>query len=264
MIKVSAIIPCYNEEKTIVKVVKTLIGCKLVEEVIVVNDGSTDKSLDLLAVFKKQVNLINLKKNSGKGAALAIGIKKAKGEVVMFIDADVVNLKHKNIKEMLEPVLKHQWRGVIGIRQKGRLLPAPFARLSGERVYYKADLIPLLKRMGKSRFGVEVLLNHAFAKEPIKKVKLMKMYGLYKYEKRSPALAIKEYLEEGVEIAKELAKQEKLRPEDIKIINKLKKAKTFKELKEIVNKISNLKVREYLKKYVLKYLEKAREWWKRW
>jgi len=264
MMKVSAIVPCYNEEKTITKVVKTLSSCKLITELIVVNDGSTDSSLTKLKLFEEKIILINLKKNSGKGAALVTGVKKAKGEVVMFIDADVVNLKDKNIKEMLEPVLKYQWRGVIGIRQKGRLLPAPFARLSGERVYYKADLVLLLKRMEKSRFGIEVLLNHAFAKKPIKKVKLMKMYGLYKYEKRSPALAIKEYLEEGVEIAKELAKQEKLRPEDIKIINKLKKAKTFKELKEIINKISNIKVREYLKKYVLKYLEKAREWWKKW
>ncbi|MFH0943522.1 MAG: glycosyltransferase family 2 protein [Candidatus Beckwithbacteria bacterium] len=262
--KVSAIIPCYNEEKTITQVVKVLLGCKLIDEVVVVNDGSTDKSLAKLKPLTTKITLINLKKNSGKGAALAAGIKKAQGEVLLFIDADVINLKPKNIQVMLEPVLKHQWRGVIGIRKKGWLLPAPFAKLSGERVYYKTDLLPFLKEMHKTRFGIEIFLNHCFAKQPIKKVKLLKLYGLYKHEKRPPTQAIKEYLEEGVEIAKEIAKQEKLRPEDIQIINRLKKAKTFKELKEVVEKISNLKVREYLNKYVLKYLELARQWWEKW
>ena len=262
--KVSVIIPCYNEEKTVKKVVETFLKSQWVTEVIVVNDGSTDQSLNLLKRFKQQIKLINLTKNYGKGRALAEGIKQAQSEIVMFIDADILNLNQKNIKTLLEPVLKYHWRAVIGIRKKSNLLPAPFARLSGERVYYKKDLLPILDKLRQTRFGAEVFLNHALENIPVKKINLLKLNGLYKYEKRTPALAVKEYLDEGVEIAKELARQEKLKAEDLKIIARLKNAASIKELKEIIARISNLKIREYLQKYVLKYLEKARTWWQKW
>lgn len=262
--KVSAIVPCYNEEKTIAKVITALLKQPNLTEVIVVNDGSTDNSLKILKNFKTQIKLIDLTKNYGKGRALVEGVKQAKGEIVMFIDADILNLNQKNIKALLEPVLNHHWRAVIGIRKKGRLLPAPFARLSGERVYYKKDLLPILETMKQTRFGVEVFLNHAFENRPVKKISLLKLNGLCKYKKRPPVLAVKEYLDEGVEIAKELARQEKLRAEDLKIIDRLKQAASIKELQEVVEKISNLQVREYLEKYVLKYLKKARSWWNKW
>lgn len=260
----SAIVPCFNEEKTIAKVVNCLLTNPQVNEVVVINDGSTDKTSTILKGFKSQIKLIDLKKNQGKGYALAAGIKKAQHEVLMFMDADLVNLKPANIEALLDPIKKHHWRVVIGIRKKSKLLPSPFARLSGERVYYKKDLLPLLPKMAKARFGVEVLLNHALENLPVKKITLLKLNGLYKHEKRSAAQAVKEYLDEGVEIAKELARQEKLRAEDLKIIDRLKQAASIKELQEVVAKISNLQVREYLEKYVLKYLKKARTWWNKW
>ena len=262
--KVSAIVPCYNEEKTVKKVVEVLLKSQWVAEVIVVNDGSTDQSLNILKSFKQQIKLIDLKKNYGKGRALAEGIKRAQEELVMFIDADLINLDQKNIADLLKPIINDHYRAVVGVRKKGRLLPAPFARLSGERVYYKKDLLPILDKMRQTRFGAEVLLNHAFENIPVKKIPLLKLCGLYKHEKRTPALAVKEYLDEGVEIAKELARQEKLKAGDLKIIERLKNAASIKELKEIIEKISNLKIREYLQKYVLKYLEKARSWWNKW
>lgn len=262
--KVSVIVPCYNEEKTVKKVIETLLKNQWVAEVIAVNDGSTDQSLNILKKFKQQIKLINLTKNYGKGWALAEGIKRAQEELVMFIDADLINLDQKNIADLLKPIINDHYRAVIGIRKKGRLLPAPFARLSGERVYYKKDLLPILDKMRQTRFGVEVLLNNAFENIPVKKITLLKLYGLYKHEKRTAAVAMKEYLDEGVEIAKELARQEKLKAEDLKIIERLKKAASIKELKEIIEKISNLKIRDYLQKYVLKYLEKARIWWNKW
>ncbi|MDZ7586883.1 MAG: glycosyltransferase family 2 protein [Patescibacteria group bacterium] len=261
---VSAIVPCFNEEKTVRKVVTTLLANPKIDEVIVVNDGSTDESLTELNKFEQQIKLINLKQNRGKGWALTEGIKQAQGELVMFIDADLVNLNQKKILALLKPILDHHYRGVIGIRKKSRLLPAPLAKLSGERVYYKKDLLPILDQMKRARFGVEILLNHSFNNKSVKKISLLKLHGLGKYEKRTPALAVKEYLEEGVEIAKELARQEKLKAEDLKIIERLKNVASFKELKEIVAKISNLKIREYLQKYVLNYLGKARTWWQKW
>ena len=87
---VSIIIPAHNEEKTIKK---SIISCLALnypkKEIIVVNDGSTDKTAEVCKPFveKKLIRLIN-KPNGGKGSALNVGIKKAKGELVACLDAD--------------------------------------------------------------------------------------------------------------------------------------------------------------------------------
>ena len=96
--KVSAIVPGFNEEKTISKVVDCLLKSPEIKEVIAINDGSTDKTLTILKRFKSQIKLIDLKKNQGKGYALTAGINQAKNEVLMFMDADLVNLKQRVIK----------------------------------------------------------------------------------------------------------------------------------------------------------------------
>ena len=68
---VSAIVPVFNEEKTVKVVVETLLASKLISEVICVNDGSTDKGLEILKSFGRKIKLIDLKRNHGKGFALS-------------------------------------------------------------------------------------------------------------------------------------------------------------------------------------------------
>jgi len=205
---VSAIVPIYNEEKTILKVVNTLLKNNLIDEVICINDGSTDASMDVLNQFKEKIEIIDLQKNQGKGFALSIGIKQAKGEIVAFIDADLTNLSDDYIKELLSPILDNETRGVVGYPSsvKGGL-PNPLASFAGERAYYKKDLISHVEEMAKTRFGVEVFLNHLFDKNEIKKVPLKNLKGLFKHEKRRPSNTITEYHNELSEIIKEVIRQ---------------------------------------------------------
>lgn len=91
MIKVSVILPVYNVEKYIRKCLESLIRQELKEiEIIVVNDGSTDKSLDIINEFMKLDNRIKLvnKNNSGVSAARNSGLMIANGEYVSFVDSD--------------------------------------------------------------------------------------------------------------------------------------------------------------------------------
>jgi glycosyltransferase involved in cell wall biosynthesis len=252
---ISAIVPVFNEEKTVAKVVKTLLKSDLIDEVICVNDGSKDKSLSILNKFGDRIQLINLKRNRGKGFALVKGIKRARGEIVTFIDADLTNLSEKYIKTLIQPILNSNKKAVLGYPSKNSLVPAVFMNLTGERAYYKKDLLPHLDKMATSRFGVEVFMNKLFSKRETKKVPLKGLTGLYKYEKHGSSTAFKEYLGEAVEIAQQIGRQEGLLPADKQLLDRLTRTTNFRELKEKVRKIHNKQIRQFFDKYILKYIK---------
>lgn len=91
----SVIIPAYNEEKNIEKTVRSIFGYlksrNIEHEIIVVTDGSTDKTADIVRLLKTELStleLIDLEKNIGKGFAVKTGMLKAKGDFRLFTDAD--------------------------------------------------------------------------------------------------------------------------------------------------------------------------------
>jgi len=90
MIKVSIIIPVYNSKKTINKCLKSVWSQTYKDfEVIVINDGSTDKSLSILRSWGSKIKLFN-QQNQGAPIARNFGFEKSSGEYVLFCDADVV------------------------------------------------------------------------------------------------------------------------------------------------------------------------------
>jgi len=94
------IIPAYNEEKRIGGVIKPLSSSELIEKILVVNDGSTDKTAQIAADAGADL-ILNHSSNMGKGAALQTGIKEVKEENFLIIDADLHNLTEKHIELML-------------------------------------------------------------------------------------------------------------------------------------------------------------------
>lgn len=89
--KISIIIPCYNEEKTIKKVIEKVKQYTKYEiEIIIVNDGSTDGSNKILEDIKeKNIKILNHKINSGKGKAIQTGLGVVSGDIVIIQDADL-------------------------------------------------------------------------------------------------------------------------------------------------------------------------------
>lgn len=89
----SLIIPAYNEEKRLPAYLEEIISYaknhpKHISEVLVVDDGSTDKTAEIIKRYEPQVNLIQLPHNQGKGAAIRAGVQKARGDAIVFLDAD--------------------------------------------------------------------------------------------------------------------------------------------------------------------------------
>jgi len=119
--RVSIIIPAYNEEKTIEKILKKVVNVKLPleKEIIVVNDGSTDRTKEIVGKFIKNhpnenIILIN-KKNGGKGSALKVGIKHSTGDIIIIQDADL-EYDPNDYPNLIKPILEGKAKVVYGSR----------------------------------------------------------------------------------------------------------------------------------------------------
>lgn len=121
--KLSIIVAVFNEEKTIIEILKKIKDTKKNQfeyEVIVINDGSTDDTFQLLNQNKNLYSkILNFKKNSGKGFAIKEGLKISSGEYIIFQDADLEydpnDLNHFcNLYDKIDPDL------IIGSRFRYR------------------------------------------------------------------------------------------------------------------------------------------------
>jgi dolichol-phosphate mannosyltransferase len=114
--KLSIIIPVYNEEKTIQELVNKVIAVNIpnvTKEIIVVDDGSSDGSVSKIP--KKSVNFFQHDKNQGKGTAIKTGIGKATGEYILIQDADL-EYDPEQIKLLTKPIMDKVAKVVYGTR----------------------------------------------------------------------------------------------------------------------------------------------------
>lgn len=119
--KLSIVIPVFNEVKTIEKIINRVFDLdlgKIKKEIIVVNDGSTDGTLDVLKGLEKKytIKIVNHLKNCGKSCALRSGFKKVTGDVVTIQDGDLEYNPNDFVK-MLKKMSETNVRVVYGSRR---------------------------------------------------------------------------------------------------------------------------------------------------
>lgn len=163
--KVSVIIPAFNEEETVANVIKVVKKVKYVDEVIVVNDGSTDRTES--EAKSAGAIVINHEVNRGKGEALTTGYKKSDSDIIAFIDADIHNLTSKKVDAMIRPILEG----------KTDITKTKFARESGRVTELTAK--PLLNFFFPEISFEQPLSGQFAAKRAVfKKIDFEKDYGV--------------------------------------------------------------------------------------
>lgn len=200
--KLSIVIPVFNEEKTVSELMRRVISAKIPvgweKEIIVVDDGSTDNSLsdirstkDEIRKREAEIKILRNKKNLGKGAAVRRGIAQATGDVLVIQDADL-EYNPNDYKILLKPIILNKSKVVYGSRLKTlkfRLwgkekTPLPLHYLANRFLSYLTNLLygakltdieTCYKMMNREVYSRLNLVSNSFEIEPEITAKILKM-----------------------------------------------------------------------------------------
>lgn len=164
MKRVVCLIPAYNEGKRLSSVIEVVKSSSLVDEIIVIDDGSEDDTF--LVAKSHDVTVLRLNHNCGKTYAIFYGVENSQSDIVLMLDADLINLKASDIDSLLLPVLNDEADMTIGIFSQGRFATdlaqkiSPF--LSGQRAAKRwifERIIESNKDINTLGYAIEIILT---------------------------------------------------------------------------------------------------------
>lgn len=168
--RVAAIVPAYNEAERITTVLDAIKSAKLVDEIVVVSDGSTDGTYELVSA-DPDVKAIELETNRGKGGAMRAGAENTDAEFILFLDADLTGMDGEKVDKILEPVINGSADMAIGIFKGGRgstdLAQFVSPYISGQRAM-RRDVFVSIPKLETARSGVETAITKFFRRRKLR------------------------------------------------------------------------------------------------
>jgi glycosyltransferase involved in cell wall biosynthesis len=162
-VRTTAVVAAYNEEGTIADVLRALTASPLIDEVIVVSDGSQDATVEIARTFEG-VRTVALHENHGKGFAMAVGVANASNDTLFFCDGDMYNVTEDHISALVNPVLNGECDMNIGVRNRGDVANFMHLKmkcgpiLSGIRVM-RREVFETVPPQYQSHYKIEAALN---------------------------------------------------------------------------------------------------------
>ena len=164
---IAAILPTYNEELNAAGVLAVLHATSLLDEIILVDDGSSDKTVEILkqaAAMDVRMQVIQHDHNKGKGQAIFSGWAATCAPILLLLDADLKDLTPDHIHALLAPVIDHRADMTIGLFRGGHFGTdlahwlTPF--LTGQRGL-RAELLKNISHEAANGYGFEIALTVA-------------------------------------------------------------------------------------------------------
>ncbi|MCX8052379.1 MAG: glycosyltransferase family 2 protein [Armatimonadetes bacterium] len=190
--KTAAIVPAYNERDRITAVLDAIKQAKLVNEIVVVSDGSTDGTYELVA-SDPTIKAIKLDSNHGKGGAMKAGAESTDADLVLFLDADLIGMDGAKVDSIIRPVAEQRVDMAIGVFKKGRSATdlAQFLTpyISGQRAM-KREVFLAIPQIDTVRSGVETAITRYFRHHGLK-VERVTLHGCTHYMKEEKLGVIK-------------------------------------------------------------------------
>jgi hypothetical protein len=165
-ITIGVVIPAFNEAENLNGVLATIQATDWLAQVVIVNDGSSDDTLQIVRACAERdmrVQVVDLPINRGKAGAMLAGVQTLQTDLVIFLDADLINLKPQHLMSLQTPVISDQCEMSIALFRHGRFRTALSHRLtpnlSGQRCMWREAAEHALGPIAGSRFGVEMGLT---------------------------------------------------------------------------------------------------------
>jgi len=164
---ITTIIPVYNESQGIRRVLEIVCQYAPIQEIIVVDDGSTDDSVQTVVqaqVWDNRVRLITHSENRGKGQAVYSGLQSTQADLILMLDADLRGLRVQHLEELVLPVVVDGLDMTIGIFRGGRFY-SDFSHwatpwLSGQRCLWREHLEKICWKAAEG-YGLETAITVA-------------------------------------------------------------------------------------------------------
>lgn len=186
-LRIACIVCAYNEAERIRGILGAVYRHPALAQVIVVNDGSTDATMERLCDYP-DVRVVSYAENRGKTYALSQGIAAAEGDYLMLLDADLAGVTPADIQALADPVLSGRVEASISLRSNSlalyRMIGLDF--VSGERIIPKRLVSGAVETMARlPRWGAEVYINELIVREglPIAVVDWPGVLNIRKYSK---------------------------------------------------------------------------------